>query len=123
MRWAHTNRANKLAPCPTEIKNEREVLVPQITTNALEVNRVILLANVHGGKTVYIKAMYIYLTTHFTYSLQEGLMTPAELVQAAQANGMPALGLTDHNLLTGAIEFVTVCKTANLQPIVRAANY
>jgi DNA-directed DNA polymerase III PolC len=62
--------------------------------------------------------MYIHLTTHSTYSLQEGLMTPAELVQAAQANGMPALGLTDHNLLTGAIEFVTACKTANLQPII-----
>lgn len=61
--------------------------------------------------------MYIHLTTHSTYSLQEGLMTPAELVQAAQANGMPALALTDHNLLTGAIEFVTACKTANLQPI------
>ena len=62
--------------------------------------------------------MYIHLATHSTYSLQEGLMTPAELVQAAQANGMPALGLTDHNLLTGAIEFVTACKTANLQPII-----
>jgi DNA polymerase III alpha subunit len=45
--------------------------------------------------------MYIHLTTHSTYCLQEGLMTPTELVQAAQANGMPALGLTDHNLLTG----------------------
>ena len=39
-------------------------------------------------------------------------MTPADLVQAAQANGMSALGLTDHNLLTGAIEFVTACKAA-----------
>jgi DNA polymerase-3 subunit alpha len=62
--------------------------------------------------------MYIHLTTHSTYSLQEGLMAPAELVQAAKANGMPALGLTDHSLLTGAIEFVTACKTVNLQPII-----
>ncbi len=31
---------------------------------------------------------------------------------------MPAIGLTDHNLLTGAIEFFTACKAANIQPII-----
>ncbi|MCJ7432323.1 MAG: PHP domain-containing protein, partial [Anaerolineales bacterium] len=61
--------------------------------------------------------MVIHLTTHSAYSLQEGLATPAELVQAAQAHGMSALGLTDHNLLTGAVEFVTACKDAGVQPI------
>ncbi|HEX2994464.1 MAG TPA: PHP domain-containing protein, partial [Anaerolineales bacterium] len=45
-------------------------------------------------------------------------MTPAELVQAAQAHGMPALGLTDHHLLTGAIEFVTACRQNGIQPII-----
>ncbi len=65
-----------------------------------------------------IKPMPIHLTTHSTYSLHEGLMTPAELVQAAQAHGMPALGLTDHYLLTGAIEFVTACKESGIQPII-----
>jgi DNA polymerase III alpha subunit len=62
--------------------------------------------------------MYIHLTTHSAFSLQEGLMTPADLVQAAQAHGMPAIGLTDHNLLTGAIEFFTACKQNGLQPII-----
>jgi DNA polymerase III subunit alpha len=62
--------------------------------------------------------MYIHLTTHSSFSLQEGLLSPAELVQAAQANGMPAIGLTDHNLLTGVIEFVTACKSANIQPVI-----
>jgi DNA polymerase III alpha subunit len=62
--------------------------------------------------------MFIHLTTHSAFSLQEGLGTPAELVQAAQANGMTALGLTDHNLLTGMIEFVSASKAANLQPII-----
>lgn len=61
--------------------------------------------------------MTIHLTTRSAYSLQEGLATPAELVQAAQAQGMTALGLTDHNLLTGAVEFVTACKDAGIQPI------
>ncbi len=35
----------------------------------------------------------------------------------ARVNGMPALGITDHNLLTGVIEFVTACKAADIQPI------
>jgi DNA polymerase III alpha subunit len=61
--------------------------------------------------------MYIHLTAHSAFSLQEGLLTPADLVQAAQANGMRALGLTDRNLLTGAIEFASRCKESNIQPI------
>ncbi|RJP53939.1 MAG: DNA polymerase III subunit alpha [Anaerolineaceae bacterium] len=61
--------------------------------------------------------MYIHLTTHSAYSLQRGLMTPTDLAQAAQSDGMPAIGLTDHNLLTGAIEFVTACKRVGIQPI------
>src|SRR5215208_1724054 len=62
--------------------------------------------------------MYIHLTTHSAFSLQEGLLTPTELAQAAQANGMTTLGLTDHNLLTGVIEFVTACKAVDIQPII-----
>jgi DNA-directed DNA polymerase III PolC len=62
--------------------------------------------------------MYVHLTTHSAFSLQEGLLTPTELVQAAQACGMSALGLTDHRLLTGAIEFVKACKDADIQPVI-----
>ena len=61
--------------------------------------------------------MYIPLITHSVYSIQEGLALPAELVQAAQADGLPALALTDHRLLTGAVEFVQACRKAGLQPL------
>jgi DNA-directed DNA polymerase III PolC len=61
--------------------------------------------------------MYIPLITHSAYSLQEGLLLPEELVQAAQADGLPALGLTDHRLLTGTVEFVQACRKAGLQPV------
>src|SRR5258706_12098733 len=61
--------------------------------------------------------MYIHLTAHSAYSLQEGLLLPAELAEAARANGMPALGLTDHRLLSGAVEFVLACKAAGVQPL------
>jgi len=59
----------------------------------------------------------MHLTTHSAYSLQEGLSLPDELVQAAAADGMPALGLTDHRLLSGAVEFVNACRKAGIQPI------
>jgi len=61
--------------------------------------------------------MILHLTCHSNYSLQEGLATPAELVQAALEHGMSTLGLTDHNLLTGSVEFVTACRDAGIQPI------
>ena len=45
-------------------------------------------------------------------------MTPSDLAQAARADGMSALGLTDHNLLTGAVEFAAACKAASIRPII-----
>jgi DNA-directed DNA polymerase III PolC len=72
----------------------------------------------HLQRQFTIEPMYIHLTTHSAFSLQEGLATPAELVKAAQENSMSALGLTDRNLLTGMIEFVMACQTANIQPVI-----
>ena len=61
--------------------------------------------------------MFVHLTAHSAYSLQDGLALPAELAQAAQADGMPALGLTDHRLLSGSVEFVLACREAGVQPL------
>jgi len=61
--------------------------------------------------------MFSHLITHSSYSLQEGLPSPADLVQAAQVQGMKSLGLMDRHLLTGSVEFVYACKDAGIQPI------
>jgi len=42
---------------------------------------------------------------------------PADIVQAALADNLPAIGLTDHRLLTGSIEFVLACQKAGIQPV------
>ena len=42
---------------------------------------------------------------------------PADLVQAALLAELPAIGLTDHRLLTGSIEFVLACRRAGIQPL------
>ena len=57
------------------------------------------------------------LATHSAYSLLEGLALPAELVQAAEAAGLPCLGLADHRLLSGAVEFTSACRRAGIKPI------
>jgi len=69
------------------------------------------------NKRFTILPMYVHLTAHSAYSLQEGLATPAELARAAREAGMTVLGLTDHRLLTGAIEFISACKQEGIQSI------
>ena len=61
--------------------------------------------------------MYFHLATHSAYSLQEGILPPEDLALAAQRYGMSAVGLTDHRLLTGAVEFAAACKRVEIQPI------
>ncbi len=61
--------------------------------------------------------MFIHLRAHSCYSFLEGLASPRELAQAAAAHGMPALALTDHTSLTGAVEFVDACREAGVRPI------
>ena len=60
---------------------------------------------------------FTHLRTHSNYSLLRGLPAPVELVQAAAQCGMHSLALTDHRLLTGAIEFYSACKEAGIKPI------
>ena len=61
--------------------------------------------------------MFVHLHTHSYYSLLEALPAPGELVEAALSQGMPALALTDHTSLTGAIAFYDACQNAGIKPI------
>ena len=60
---------------------------------------------------------FIHLRSHSYYSFSRGLPSPHQLAQAAAAFGMPALGLTDHHTLSGAIEFHDACHEAGIKPI------
>jgi DNA-directed DNA polymerase III PolC len=60
---------------------------------------------------------YIHLRSHTCFSLLEGLPSPAALVRAAKALGMPALGMTDHHHLGGAIEFYRACLEEGIRPL------
>ncbi len=61
--------------------------------------------------------MWIPLHTHSYYSFLKGLVSPFELAKAAAAQAIPALALTDTQILAGAIEFHDACRTLGVRPI------
>ena len=60
----------------------------------------------------------VYLRTHSYYGFLESLLSPQALVDLAVQHEVPALGLTDHRYLSGAIEFYEACQTAGVKPII-----
>ena len=66
---------------------------------------------------------FIHLHTHSHYSLLNALPKIPELVEAAKADGMNALALTDNGNLYGAIEFYKECKKENIKPILGIDGY
>ena len=67
--------------------------------------------------------MFIHLHTHSHYSLLDGLATIDHLVNGAVANGATALALTDHGVMSGAIEFYQKCHKAGFKPIIGVEAY
>jgi error-prone DNA polymerase len=60
---------------------------------------------------------YVELHCHSCFSFREGASTPLELVLQARALDYPALALTDHDNLAGAMDFARTAKTWGVRPI------
>jgi DNA polymerase-3 subunit alpha len=60
---------------------------------------------------------YIPLKVHSAYSLLEGALPIGKLAKLAEANGYPALALTDTNNMFGALEFSEKLSGSGIQPI------
>ena len=61
--------------------------------------------------------MYAELHTHSCFCLLDGASLPEELAARAAALGMPALALTDHDAIYGAVRFVHAAKAHVIQSI------
>jgi error-prone DNA polymerase len=61
---------------------------------------------------------YAELHCHSSYSFQEGASSVEELLVRARELGYPALALTDHDNLCGAIPFAQAARSLDLQPII-----
>src|SRR6266436_9244036 len=64
---------------------------------------------------------FVHLHVHSSYSLLEGAMTIARLLELAKADRQPALALTDTDNMFGALEFSDKMAGAGIQPIVGCA--
>ncbi|MCX5683480.1 MAG: DNA polymerase III subunit alpha, partial [Planctomycetota bacterium] len=66
---------------------------------------------------------FVHLHVHTEYSLLDGACRISDLVAAAKAEGAPALAITDHGNLFGAIEFYAAAHKAGLKPIIGYEAY
>ncbi len=63
---------------------------------------------------------YVELHCHSNFSLLDGASSPEALVERAAALGYPALALTDHDALYGAVRFWQAARHRGLKPIIGA---
>jgi DNA polymerase-3 subunit alpha len=66
---------------------------------------------------------FVHLHVHSEYSLLDGLGRIKSLVKEAKRLGQPALALTDHGVMHGAIEFFRACKEQGIRPLIGVEAY
>ncbi len=68
-------------------------------------------------------AEFVHLHNHSDYSLLDGAITVQAMVERAAQMHMPALALTDHGAMFGAVEFYQAASKAGVKPIVGMEAY
>lgn len=66
---------------------------------------------------------FVHLHVHTEYSLLDGMGRVSQLTKRAAELGQPALALTDHGTMHGAIEFTRACKAAGIKPLLGVEAY
>ncbi len=66
---------------------------------------------------------FVHLHVHTHFSLLDGATRIGELIDTAKRMNMPAVAITDHGNLFGAIEFYQTAKKAGLKPLIGCELY
>ncbi|MBF6556076.1 MAG: DNA polymerase III subunit alpha [Acidimicrobiales bacterium] len=66
---------------------------------------------------------FTHLHTHTEFSMLDGAARVKDLVQAAVADGQPALGITDHGNMYGVLDFYAACREAGINPVIGTEAY
>ena len=66
---------------------------------------------------------FVGLHIHSDYSLLDGASQLPQLVSRAVELGMPAIALTDHGVMYGAIELIKICRSKGIKPIIGNEMY
>lgn len=70
-----------------------------------------------------VRDAFVHVHTHSEYSLLDGLGRVKDLVAEAKRLGQPALALTDHGSMHGAIEFFRACNYEGVKPLIGVESY
>ena len=70
-----------------------------------------------------MESSFIHLHNHSEFSILDGALKTAALVEAAYQNKMPAVALTDHGNIFGAISFVKQAMDKKIKPILGCEIY
>lgn len=65
----------------------------------------------------------MHLHNHTAYSLLDGATKIDTLVKRAKELGMPAVAITDHGVMYGAVDFYKACKKEGIKPIIGCEVY
>src|SRR5437588_173344 len=65
----------------------------------------------------------VHLHVHSEYSLLDGACKIDALAKRAADFGQPALGLTDHGVMNGAVEHYKACRKHGVKPIIGVEAY
>ncbi len=68
-------------------------------------------------------AEFVHLHLHSQFSLLDGANRLDDVIAAAREAGMPALALTDHGNMFGAVEFYRKARAAGIKPILGVEAY
>jgi len=68
-------------------------------------------------------SQFVHLHLHTDYSLLDGACDVEKLCQRAREMGMPAVAMTDHGNIFGAVHFVNAAKAAGIKPIIGCELY
>lgn len=66
---------------------------------------------------------FVHLHLHTQYSLLDGANKIPDVLETAHSYGQPAIAITDHGNLHGAIEFYTEAKRIGIKPIIGCEVY
>src|SRR5690554_1242794 len=63
---------------------------------------------------------FVHLHVHSEYTMLEGAVRVNELVEAAEAAGMPAIAITDRGNMHATVQLVNACRGKKVKPILGA---
>ncbi len=102
-----THNAAKPAPGPTSIRDDAYARIPDFAS----------------PESLYMTPPFAHLHVHSEYSLLDGACKIDALVERAAAFEQPALGLTDHGVMNGAVELFTAARKHGIKPVLGCEVY